>query len=335
MTPFPNGTGPAPHAPHAAAGTAGTSAIGGAHGRPCLSGAAFRRFSLPALLGLLLLALLGLLLLALLGLLLLAAPLHAAYGTESGTPPSGDMEWKGEASTPSRRCPILPFDGELTLGAGGNVSSSPYKGYGPDWLPFPMITYEGEHFFIRGYTAGVKIINLPYLELSAFAGYDSTSFEASESSNRRLRRLEDRSSSAQAGMELRLISPYGMFHVSGAGDVLSHSNGFNGDIGFIQSIEFGPLELLPAVGAYWSDARYNSYYYGVTRKEARKSGLGAYAPGSGFAPYVSFAIDYSLTEQWELFCQGEVTFLSGAVKDSPMVGETHTQSLTLGLTYTF
>ena len=27
--------------------------------------------------------------------------------------------------------------------------------------------------------------------------------------------------------------------------------------------------------------------------------------------------------------------LSGAVKDSPMVGETHTQSLTLGLTYTF
>ena len=198
-----------------------------------------------------------------------------------------------------------------------------------------MITYEGERFFIRGYTAGVKIINLPYLELSAFAGYDSTSFEASESSNRRLRRLEDRSSSAQAGMELRLISPYGMFHVSGAGDVLSHSNGFNGDIGFIQSIEFGPLELLPAVGAYWSDARHNSYYYGVTRKEARKSGLGAYAPGSAFAPYVSFAIDYSLTEQWELFCQGEVTFLSGAVKDSPMVGETHTQSLTLGLTYTF
>ena len=110
MTPFPNGTGPAnadtgPPAPHAAAGTGGTSAIGGAHGRPCLSGAAFRRFTLPALLGL----------------LLLAAPLHAAYGTESGTPPSGDKEWKGEASTPSKRCPTLPFDGELTLGAGGSV----------------------------------------------------------------------------------------------------------------------------------------------------------------------------------------------------------------------
>ena len=62
MTPFPNGTGPAnadtgPPAPHAAAGTGGTSAIGGAHGRPCLSGAAFRRFTLPALLGLLLLLL--------------------------------------------------------------------------------------------------------------------------------------------------------------------------------------------------------------------------------------------------------------------------------------
>lgn len=126
-----------------------------------------------------------------------------------------------------------------------------------------------------------------------------------------------------------------MFHVSGAGDVLSRSNGFNGDIGFIQSIEFGPLELLPAVGAYWSDARYNSYYYGVTRKEAARAASAPMRRARALPPYVSFAIDYSLTEQWELFCQGEVTFLSGAVKDSPMVGETHTQSLTLGLTYTF
>lgn len=282
---------------------------------------------------------------ALLGLILFAAPVRAtpllaAGGAESATLPSdtpssgGAYGGDGE-DAPAKRCRALPFDGELTLGVGGSVSSSPYKGYGPDWMPFPMITYEGERFFIRGYAAGVKIINLPYLELSAFAGYDDTGFKASESSDRRLRRLENRWSSAQAGMELRLISPYGMFHVSGAGDVLSHSNGFSGDIGFIQSLEFGPLELLPAVGAHWSDDRYNKYYYGVTRKEARRSGLGAYTPGSGFAPYVSLAVDYSLTDQWELFCQGEVTFLSGAVKDSPMVDETHTQSLTLGLTYTF
>lgn len=280
---------------------------------------------------------------ALLGLMLFAAPVRAtpppaADGAESAAlpseaAPSGGMYAGGEEHASQKHG--LPFDGELTLGVGGSVSSSPYKGYGPDWMPFPMITYEGERFFIRGYAAGVKIVNLPYLELSAFAGYDETGFEASESSDWRLRRLENRWSSAQAGMELRLISPYGMFHVSGAGDVLSHSNGFSGDIGFIQSLEFGPLELLPAVGAHWSDNRYNKYYYGVTRKEARKSGLSPYTPGSGFAPYVSFAVDYSLTDQWELFCQGEVTFLSGAVKDSPMVDETHTQSLMLGLTYTF
>lgn len=260
---------------------------------------------------------------------------NAARGAEAVPLDAGGAQPGGGEALPAKRCQALALGGELTLGAGGSVSSSPYKGYGPDWLPFPMITYEGERFFIRGYAAGVKIINLPYLELSAFAGYDDTGFKASESSDRRLRRLENRSSSAQAGMELRLISPYGMFHASVAGDVLSRSNGFSGDIGFIQSLEFGPLELLPAVGAHWSDARYNTYYYGVTRKEARKSGLGAYAPGSGFAPYVSLAVDYSLTDQWELFCQGEVTFLSGAAKDSPMTGETHMQSLTLGLTYTF
>ena len=93
MTPFPNGTGPAnadtgPPAPHAAAGTGGTSAIGGAHGRPCLSGAAFRRFTLPALLGL----------------LLLAAPLHAAYGTaKRPPPPSAAQPSPSTGNSPSAR----------------------------------------------------------------------------------------------------------------------------------------------------------------------------------------------------------------------------------------
>ena len=69
-------------------------------------------------------------------------------------------------------------------------------------------------------------------------------------------------------MELRLLSPYGMFHVSGAGDVLSHSNGFNGDIGFIQSIEFGPLELLPPFRRLLERRPLQQLFYGG-RKPAR------------------------------------------------------------------
>ncbi len=231
--------------------------------------------------------------------------------------------------------PAAAAETELTLGASASVSSSPYKGYGTQWEGLPVLSLESPRFYIRGYNAGVKLINTPHVEWSFFAGYDDTTFAHADSSDAQLRLLDDRSESGILGTELRLISPYGMFHVSGSGDVLGNSNGLKGDIGIIQSLEFGPLELIPAAGFHWSDARYNTYYYGVSKRESRTSGLRAYKPNAGFSPYLSLAVDYSLTEQLELLVQGEVTFLDSAVENSPMVDSAHTQGMTLALTYTF
>lgn len=230
--------------------------------------------------------------------------------------------------------PCLAED-EFSIGVGGAVGTSPYKGYDTQWSPLPLINYEGEYFYFRGLSAGVKFINLEFLEMSAFAGYDPTSFDSSDSSDRHMRRLKNRQSSAVVGLEARLLTPYGMLHASGSGDVLGHSNGFSGAVGYMQSIEFGPVEFVPAIGAYWSSSKYNDYYYGVSGKESRKSGLDKYDAGAGFSPYVGLTIDYSITEQWEIFCRGEVVFLNEAVKDSPMVDESHTKSLNFGITYSF
>ena len=224
---------------------------------------------------------------------------------------------------------------ELTTGISAAVSSSPYKGYKAQWQALPMVSFESERFYIRGYTAGMKVLNFPHVEWSVFAGYDDTSFKHNASSDRQLRQLEDRSASGILGSELRIISPYGMFHISGTGDVLGHSNGLSGDIGVMQSIEFGPLELIPAAGFHWSDTRYNDYYFGLGSSEAFKSGLKEYKPDKSFSPYLGITIDYSLTDQLEWLLEGEVTFLGNPIRNSPMVDMTCTQSLTMALTYTF
>lgn len=224
---------------------------------------------------------------------------------------------------------------EFSLGVGGAVGTAPYKKYDTQWAPLPLVSYEGEYAYIRGFSAGVKLLNLEFLEVSVFAGYDHTSFDSSDSSDDRLRRLKNRHSSAVTGLEARLLTPYGMLHASAAGDVLGHSNGFTGSVGYMQSVEFGPLEFIPAFGAYWSSSKYNDYYYGVSGSEARKSGLDTYDAGAGFSPYVGLTVDYSITEQWEVFCRGEIVFLNSAVKDSPMVGKSHTQNLTFGIAYNF
>ncbi len=231
--------------------------------------------------------------------------------------------------------PAAAADTEFSVGFGGSVSTTPYKKYDTQWRPFPLVSLESDHFYIRGYSAGVKLLNLEFLELSLFGGYDDTSFHSSDTSSRRLRKLRERYSSGEAGAEARLLTPCGMLHASAARDVLGNSEGWNGALGYKYSAEFGPLEFIPALGAYWASARYNDYYYGVRGNEARKSGLGAYDAGAGLSPYLGLTVSYSVSERWDVFCSGEVTFLPRELRDSPMVGGSRTQSVTTGIMYNF
>ena len=229
----------------------------------------------------------------------------------------------------------LAIADELTIGMGGMVSIRPYKSYKTLWTPFPIVYYEGKYAYVRGFTAGVKLINLGFLEISAFAEYDYSSFDPNYTSDNQLRKLSNRRDSASAGMGAQLITPFGMLHASGARDILGHSNGFTGIIGYMNSIEFGPLELIPATGVLWSDSNYNNYYYGVNDDESRKSGLNSYNAGGGVSPYVKLTINYSLSSSWEILCGGELEFLNNTTKNSPMVNKTSIYSLMLGLSYTF
>ncbi|MCL2790916.1 MAG: MipA/OmpV family protein [Desulfobulbus sp.] len=224
---------------------------------------------------------------------------------------------------------------EVAVGMGGSVTFAPYKHYDTQWLPMPMVDLDSDYFYIRGTAAGVKIYKLDFLEISAFGTYDATSFNATDTSDARLRMLQGRDASVAAGMEVRLLTPYGMLHASAARDILGHSDGWNGTLGYAYSVEFGPLELIPTAGVYWTDSRYTDYYYGISDRESRNIGLTAYNPGTGKAPYLGLMLTYSLTATWDIFCNGEIVFLSDNIQDSPMVGRSQIRSLAAGIMYNF
>jgi outer membrane scaffolding protein for murein synthesis (MipA/OmpV family) len=224
---------------------------------------------------------------------------------------------------------------EIAVGVGATMSTAPYRNYDTQWMGYPIILYDGPYAYIREFKAGVKIINLDFLEFSVYGGYDGTSFDASDSSNQALKKLKDRHDSAVAGIGAQFKTPYGMLHVSGEGDVLGHSNGFSGAFGYMNSFEYGPVEFVPSVGANWSSSRYNDYYYGISKDESLRSGLDDYSAGDGVSPYMGLTIDYSITDDLEIYCNGQVTFLGNAVKDSPMVSRDTTHSVSMGLMYTF
>lgn len=231
---------------------------------------------------------------------------------------------------------FLATEGDwLSIGLGFGVSDTPYKSYDTQWMPLPIISYEGLYAYIRGMKAGVKIINFSHVEFSAFVGYNPTSFDASDTSNRKLRKLDDRHSSAEAGLEARVLTPIGMLFANAAGDIAGNSDGFQGRAGYSNSWEFGRLEVAPTAGLAWSSSDYNDYYYGVSGSEARKSGLKAYDAGAGVSPFVGAHLSYDITDNWGIFCNGEVTFLNSEIKDSPMVDKKRVHSLTGGVVYDF
>ncbi|MCL2457366.1 MAG: MipA/OmpV family protein [Desulfobulbus sp.] len=224
---------------------------------------------------------------------------------------------------------------EVAVGIGGNVTFAPYKRYDTQWTPLPMIDLDSDYAYIRGTAVGVKICNLDFLEVSIFGAYDATSFNATDTSEAQLRLLHDRDASVAAGMEVRLTTPYGMLRANAARDILGNSNGWNGALSYAYSMEFGPLEIIPTVGVYWSDSRYISYYYGISGQGASKSGLTPHDPGGESSPYLGLTLSHSLTDAWDIFCSGEIVFLGGNIQDSPMVGRSQTRSLTAGIMYTF
>lgn len=224
---------------------------------------------------------------------------------------------------------------EFSLGVGGGVETSAYRGYSTQWTPLPILSYEGDLLYIREMGAGIKALDLAFLEVSAYAAYNDLRFEHQKSSDQQLKLLNNRDASIVGGIGTRLKTPAGMFQLAAAVDLMHNSKGFTGEAGYVYSFEFGDLELLPAIGVYWSDAQYTTYYYGVSIKESHLSGLAPYAPGHSFSPYIGLTLSLTLDESWEVFLHGQARQLDQQITDSPMVDSSRTYSASMGFVFTF
>jgi len=107
------------------------------------------------------------------------------------------------------------------------------------------------------------------------------------------------------------------------------------DASYSYPIRFANMSLIPTAGVQWTDVNYNGYYYGVSRSEARASGLSNYSPESALSPYAELTLRVGLTESWSAFVSGKSQFLGQEITDSPMVERNNKYSLSGGFLYAF
>lgn len=224
----------------------------------------------------------------------------------------------------------------LRIGIGAGGATSEYKETDSQIWPVPLLNYEGERFYVRGLTGGIFLYKNSTHELSLNISYLPQSFDASDSDSRAMRQLDDRYSTMLAGASYRLKSEYGIANLSVSGDVLGTSNGILADLSYAYPIPaISIFQITPAAGVTWTSSNYNDYYYGVSGKESRKSGLGSYDADDGFSPYAGINIKAGITENFDILLNGKAVYLSEEIRDSPMVDKDIKYYFSAGFTYSF
>lgn len=226
-------------------------------------------------------------------------------------------------------------EGPLSIGVGAGWVDNPYKEYDQKVYPVPVINYEGDNFWVRGLGAGYYVWNDQTDKLSVMAYYLPQYFKPKDSDDEQLRRLDKRKSTMMAGLSYAHFTQYGFLRTSLAGDTLDNNNGIIWDIAWLYRYTNGNLTLTPGIGALWNSDNMNEYYYGVSRKESRRSGLKDYDPEDGWNPYVELTASYRLSDSWTVYGTGRYTRLSDEIKDSPMVDKSWSGLLSTGVTYSF
>ncbi|WP_413623807.1 MipA/OmpV family protein [Luteibacter sp. Lutesp34] len=225
---------------------------------------------------------------------------------------------------------------KLSLGVGFAWSPSPYRSYDNKAWPIPVASYEGQRFFVRGVGVGMRLWRDDRNELSLMVSPIGNRFRHEDTDDTRLRRLSDRDVSGQLGVQWRSSGTWGVVQVAAQKEVTGHGGGHAFDANYGYPLPFAhSLVLTPMVGATYTSAALNDYYYGVTEKEALRSGLPSYRAGSGTAPYAGVTATARLGTRWNLLATLRLSRLPDAVKGSPMVEGSSTRSYLVALSYTF
>lgn len=223
----------------------------------------------------------------------------------------------------------------FSVGAGALAATSPYRGYDTKFYPLPVINYDSDRFYVHTLVAGYNLWKDQQNQLSVIVGYNPFSFRPGHSDNQQLKRLKKRHGTMMAGVAYSYTADWGTIRSSLTGDTLDNSNGVVGDVAYLYGIKGDNWAVVPGVGVTWNSAKENNYYYGVSGRESRRSGLDTYHPDDSFNPYVEVTAKYSFAPRWQAFVSGRYTHLTNQTKDSPMVNKSYIGVLTTGVTYSF
>lgn len=232
----------------------------------------------------------------------------------------------------------LPVDDSARLSMGLNASFNQWAyDQDSDVTVLPQAFYDNNRVYIEGSEAGLYAYKDLANEWRISLGYDGRSFKPSDANDDLLRKLDERKWSALAGTSYMRITPYGGFKAQIETDVLGRSKGTRVKLSHFSRFRLldERLTVYPEIGVLWGSEDYNQYYYGVSKKEAARTGLPTYDADSSARPFANISASYRINPRWSVFISESLERMSDAQKDSPMVDDNWDSRTKIGFNYQF
>ncbi|WP_261874774.1 MipA/OmpV family protein [Vibrio rarus] len=225
-----------------------------------------------------------------------------------------------------------------SLGVGASYSPAVYKDTPSNKVVIPIIGYEGEHVYLRGFTAGYRVWERRSAHNVVFRlAYDPRTLQPSDSDDPIIRQVDKRRSTGLAGVSYQYNNrSIGQIEVTFAGDILGVHNGIYAES--VYRIPFrGPRWMLtPSLGYSWNSAKLNNHLYGVSQHEAdRINGVNAFSPNGDGQFFLGLRGLVKVTQHVVATAGVRYTNLQGDLEQSPLLDDTDSVSMNIGLVYSF
>ncbi|EGU49601.1 hypothetical protein VIOR3934_04414 [Vibrio orientalis CIP 102891 = ATCC 33934] len=227
---------------------------------------------------------------------------------------------------------------QWSLGVAASYSPAVYKDTPSNKTVIPVIGYEGEHLFLRGFSAGYRLFPIGSPQNIVFrAVYDPRTLKPEDSDNLAIQQMDERKSTILGGVSYQLITLVGMFEATAGTDLGRTHNGIYAEAAWRLPIRRNGWGITPSMGYAYNSERLNNHLYGISAEEAARAG----------DPSLEFDADWDgqfflgasaymhLTPSIRLTGGIRYTNLEGDIEASPLIESGVYTSANIGVAYVF
>lgn len=221
-----------------------------------------------------------------------------------------------------------------SLGISAVYNQNIYSGVDSQVLPFPLLNFTYNNFFLQNITAGYHAYTNDYVQASLILAPNFQGYNADDSDE--LSGMNDAEPSLNAGGRLMLKTKPIVTTLSAVHDISGRTAGNTASAKFSTGLPLMDkrLVLSPSVTFAYQDSNVVNYYYGVGNSEATAT-RSAYSPGGTINTTAGLVAMYKLSQHWQTNFTYMFTKFGNEIADSPIVSRSTSSTVLLGISYLF